>query len=186
MAKAAGEVADVVLPHGGIMSDKYMREVLLPQIREGLVQSGRTWRDLDIATSGYLILGDTDSAIEQRFEAMRQPLSFYGSTRTYHKVLNPHGLTELGQKLHALSVQGKWTEMRETVKPDHILELAQTCTYDKYPEFLNDHREYASRTGFDMPRNTPEQVERFEYPMQQVQAVNVSGVPHGPTIPAEP
>ena len=32
MARVAGEVADVIMPHGGIMSDKYMREVLLPNI----------------------------------------------------------------------------------------------------------------------------------------------------------
>lgn len=184
MAKVAGEVADVVLPHGGIMSDKYMREVLLPQVQKGLIQSGRQWSDLEIATSGYLILGDTDSEIERRIEAMRQPLSFYGSTRTYHKVLNLHGLTELGLKLHSLSVQGKWQEMRDTVQPDHILALAQTCKYDDFPQFLREHREYASRTGFDMPRGTPELRERYQHLMNEVQKVEVRGVPKGLDIPA--
>jgi len=65
MARVAGEVADVVMPHGGIMSDKYMREVLLPAIRAGLVRTGRTWSDLEIAESGYLILGDSDAEIER-------------------------------------------------------------------------------------------------------------------------
>ena len=63
MVEVAGEVADVVLPHGGIMSDKYTREVLLPQLRRGLISSGRSWEDLEIATRGYLILADTDSEI---------------------------------------------------------------------------------------------------------------------------
>ena len=66
MARVAGEVADVVMPHGGIMSDKYMREVLLPAIRTGLERSGRTWTDLEIAESGYLIVGETTSEIEQK------------------------------------------------------------------------------------------------------------------------
>ena len=36
MARVGGERADVIMPHGGIMSDKYMREVLLPAVRTGL------------------------------------------------------------------------------------------------------------------------------------------------------
>ena len=59
--------------------------------------------------------------------------SFYGSTRIYHSVLVLRGLEETGQKLHALSVQGKWNEIREIVTTDHILELADVCTYDEYP-----------------------------------------------------
>ena len=107
MARVTGEVADVAMPHGGIMSDKYMREVLLPGIQTGLERSGRTWADIEVAESGYLILGENDSEIEQKALDMRRTLSFYGSTRTYHKVLALHGLTDLGMKLHALSLRGK-------------------------------------------------------------------------------
>ena len=179
MARVAGEVADVVMPHGGIMSDKYMRTTLLPQVRAGLVRSGRSWTDVEIGATGYLILGDNDSEIEQQVEEMRRPLSFYGSTRTYHKVLDLHGLTELGQKLHVLSRQGRWEEMRETVKPDDVLELAQTCTYDALPDFLRAHREYASRISFSMPRDTAEQEERFQDMLRRVQAVDNPRVPRG-------
>ena len=179
MAGVAGEVADVVMPHGGIMSDKYMRTTLLPRIRAGLIRSGRSWADVEIGESGYLLLGDNDSEIEQQVEEMRRPLSFYGSTRTYHKVLALHGLTELGEKLHALSLRGRWDEMRNTVMPDDVRELAQTCTYDRFPDFLRSHREYASRTRFSMPRETPEQEERFQDILRRVQAVNNPRVPRG-------
>ena len=179
MASVAGEVADVVMPHGGIMSDKYMRTTLLPRIRSGLVRSGRSWADVEIGASGYLILGDDDTEIEQQVEEMRRPLSFYGSTRTYHKVLALHGLEELGQKLHALSLQGKWEEMRNTVTPDAVLELAQTSTYDALPEFLHRHREYASRISFSMPTETHEQEERFRDILRRVQAVDNPRVPRG-------
>ncbi len=179
MARMAGEVADVVMPHGGIMSDKYMREVLLPAIRTGLQRTGRTWADLEIAESGYLILGETDSEIEQKALAMRRALSFYGSTRTYHKVLALHGLEELGQKLHALSLRGKWDEMRDTVTVDDILALAQTSTYDKLPSFLAEHREYASRTGLGLPRGTAAEEERFQDVLGRVQALDNPGAPRG-------
>ena len=36
--------------------------------------------------------------------------------------------------------------------------VAQTSTYDDFPEFLQQHREYASRVSFAMPRKTPEQI----------------------------
>ena len=179
MASVAGEVADVVMPHGGIMSDRYMRTTLLPRIRSGLIRSGRSWADVEIGASGYLILGDDDSEIEQQVEEMRRPLSFYGSTRTYHKVLALHGLEELGQKLHALSLQGKWEEMRNTVTPEAVLELAQTSTYDALPEFLRAHREYASRISFSMPTETPEQEERFRDILRRIQAVDNPRVPRG-------
>ena len=179
MARVAGEVADVVMPHGGIMSDKYMRQVLLPAIRTGLARSGRTWADVEIAESGYLILGETDSEIERKALSMRRALSFYGSTRTYHKVLALHGLEELGQKLHALSVRGKWDEMRDTVTVDDILTLAQTSTYDGLPDFLREHREYASRTGLGLPRTTPAEEERFQDVLRRVQSVDNPGVPRG-------
>lgn len=179
MARVAGEVADVIMPHGGIMSDRYMREVLLPNIKTGLDRSGRTWSDIEVSESGYLVLGDDDSEIEQKLLAMRTPLSFYGSTRTYHHVLRLHGLEELGQKLHALSLQGKWNDMRETVTLDDLRELAQVSTYDKLPEFLAEHREYASRTGFSMPTGTPEERERYRDVMQRVQALETPGAPRG-------
>ena len=180
MARVTGEVADIAMPHGGIMSDKYMREVLLPAIREGLERSGRTWDDIEVAESGYLILGENDSEIEQKALGMRRTLSFYGSTRTYHKVLALHGLTDLGMKLHALSLRGKWDEMRDTVTVDDILTLAQTATYDGLPDFFREHREYASRASLGgIARETPEQEERFRDILARVQAVETPGVPRG-------
>ena len=179
MARVAGEVADVVLPHGGIMSDKYMRAVLLPAVRAGLAAAGRTWADVDVAESGYLIVADTDAEIERKALAMRRALSFYGATRTYHKVLALHGLEELGLRLHALSLQGKWEEMARTVTLDHVLALAQTCTYDALPTFLAEQREYATRTGLALPRGAPEQEARFGDLLRRVQALENPGVPRG-------
>ena len=177
MARIAGEVADVVMPHGGIMSDRYMRRVLLPAVRDGLARSGRDWSDVEINECGYLILGDSDEEIERKANAMRQPLSFYGSTRTYHKVLALHGLEDLGQKLHALSLQGKWIEMHKTVTLNHIFELADVCKYDDFPKFLSQQREYASRTSLSMPRESPQQEERFQALLKEVQGINNSGIP---------
>src|SRR5438874_942516 len=174
MARVAGERADVVMPHGGIMSDKYMREVLLPAVCKGLESVGRTWSDIEIAASGYLVLYDDEKEIEQKMLGMRQTLSFYGSTRTYHKVLELHGLEELGQKLHSLSLQGRWDDMREAVPLEAIAELSQTCRYDDLPEFLATNREYASRIGIALPARTPDERARADSVRRQVQQLETT------------
>ena len=177
MARVAGEVADGILPHGGIMTDKYMRETLLPNVKIGLDRSGRTWDDIDIAASGYLILGESDEEIHDGLQKLRTPLSFYGSTRSYHHVLRMHGLEELGMKLHALSLEGRWKEMRAVITDDDLLELAETCKYDDYPAFIKDHREYAGQMGFGMPTETDAQKESASDIMSQLQAVQTPGIP---------
>lgn len=179
MARVAGEVADVILPHGGIMTDRYMREVLLPNVKIGLERAGRTWNDIEIAASGYLVMGKDEAEIEQNLNRQRQPLSFYGSTRTYHEVLRMHGLEGLGNKLHELSLRGGWQEMREVITEDDLRELCQTCTYDAYPEFVKEHREYASLMGFGMRANTPEEKERTAALMKELQAIENPRVPRG-------
>ncbi len=176
MARVAGEVADVILPHGGIMTDRYMREVLLPNVRVGLERAGRTWADVEIAASGYLVMGRDEQAIQENLNRQRQALSFYGSTRTYHEVLRLHGLEELGNKLHQLSLRGAWKEMREVITEDDLRTLCQTCTYDEYPDFIRRHREYARLLGFGVP---PQERERAPDLMQEIRAIENSGIPTG-------
>lgn len=182
MARIAGEVADVIMPHGGIMSDRYLRHILMPAVNGGMMKTGRTWKDIEIVASGYLIVGENTSEIEQKALSMRRALSFYGSTRTYHTVLRLHGLEELGEKLHHLSIQGKWEEMRDTVTVDDIFELAETTTYDELPEFMAHNREYATYTSLNMPRDTPAQEERFQDVLARIQAIKVRGRPREFTI----
>jgi len=179
MARVAGEVADGVLPHGGIMTDRYMRETLLPNVKIGLERSGRTWADFSIAASGYLALGENDEEISRNLDRFRQPLSFYGSTRSYHHVLRMHGLEDLGMRLHRLSLEGRWQEMQEIITEDDLLKLAETCRYDDYPAFVKEKREYASHMGFGMPAETAEQKARADKLMQALQGLETSGVPAG-------
>jgi probable F420-dependent oxidoreductase len=178
MARVAGEVADGVMPHG-FMTDKYMRDVLLPNIKIGLERGGRTWNDIEITGGGFTVFGENESEIEQGLERLRQPISFYGSTRSYHEVFDVHGWRDLGTQLHEMSLQGKWDEMPRVIPEDVLRGFAQTSTYDKLPEFVREHREYASHLGLGMPTGTPEQRERFNWVRDQVQNVETPGVPAG-------
>jgi hypothetical protein len=67
--------------------------------------------------------------------------------------------------------------MREAVPLEAVAELAQTCRYDDLPQFLAEHREYASRIGVDL--RLPDDPGRAAELRRAVQAVETSGVPAG-------
>jgi probable F420-dependent oxidoreductase len=178
MARAAGEVADGVMPHG-FMTDKYMREVLLPNVKVGLDRAGRTWDDIEVTGGGFTVFGETEEEIEKGLDSLRRPISFYGSTPAYHEVFAIHGWRDLGEELHALSRRGEWKEMARIIPEEVLRGFAQTATYDALPDFVRDHREYARRITFGMPGRAPEQRERLAEIVKAIQAIETPGAPAG-------
>ena len=82
-------------------------------------------------------------------------------------------------ELHSMSLQGKWEEMKAIIPEDVLREFAQTSTYDNLPEFVREHREYASRVNFAMPVETAAQRERFQHILREIQQVETPRVPRG-------
>ena len=76
----------------------------------------------------------TDEEISQpRWTSYRQPLSFYGSTRSYHHVLRMHDLEDLGMRLHKLSLDGRWKEMQEIITEDDLLQAGGNLYLRRLP-----------------------------------------------------
>ena len=128
---------------------------------------------------GFAIAGPDEASLQPQLDEARYRVAFYGSTRTYWGVWAQHGLEDLGMRLHKLSLDGRWQEMQEIITDDDLLTLAETCTYDDYPEFVQNRREYASQMGFGMPTDTAEQKVRAQAIMAQLQQVETPGVPAG-------
>ena len=118
-----------------------------------------------------MALGETEEEIEQKLLALRQPISFYGSTRTYLNVFDTHGRGELGLMLHDMSVRGEWDRMIESVPMDVVREFAITSTYDNLPDVLAKRMDYATRVSFDAPSETPEEEARLAELIRRVQAI---------------
>ncbi len=150
MAEAAGFCADGLRPHG-FMTEKYLRETLLPAVKKGADRAGRNVDDLEISVGGFNAFGETDSEVEQAIDALRRPISFYGSTRSYHGVFRAHGMESLGMQLYELSTKGQWDKMLDAVNFETALEMANACTYDDLPGFAREHFDYANRISFAMP-----------------------------------
>jgi len=153
MAEAAGAVADGLRPHG-FTTEKYLRESTLPAVEKGAKRAGRSLEGFEISVGGFNAFGETQSEVEQAIDALRRPISFYGSTRSYHPVFQTHGLESLGMQLHELSLRGEWDKMRDAVTFEHAAEMANACTYDELPKFARAHFEYADRITLPMARHS--------------------------------
>ena len=130
MLKLAGRVCDGVRLHG-FATRKYLDEVAMPAIEEGLARNGRRRSEFEVWGGGFIATGPDEETVQKQLEAIRYRIAFYGSTRSYHGVLAAHGWEDLGMKLHRLSKEGRWQEMAAEVPMDIVPEFAAVATYDK-------------------------------------------------------
>jgi probable F420-dependent oxidoreductase len=112
MTAVAGEVADGFLCHG-FTTERYLREVTVP----ALARYGRLG-GLEVVGSPFVVTGRTDAEAEAADRAVRGQIAFYGSTPAYRGVLALHGWAELGDRLHEMSLQGRWQEMGTIIDDD--------------------------------------------------------------------
>ncbi len=118
LTRAAAEVADglLVMPFG---STKFLREVTMAAVRDGLAAAGRSESDFAVVPEVIVSAGDNH-------EATRRLLAFYGSTPAYRPVLDAHGWGELQPELNSRSKQGNWQEMGGLID-DEILHTIAAC-----------------------------------------------------------
>jgi probable F420-dependent oxidoreductase len=120
MTEVAGEVADGFLPHG-FTTERYLREITLPALRRGREAAGRTLDGFSIKGSPLVAAGRTPEERATAVTGVKSQIAFYGSTPAYRPVLELHGWGELGDRLHALSREGRWPEMGALVD-DEVLD----------------------------------------------------------------
>jgi probable F420-dependent oxidoreductase len=125
MLRVAGEVCDGVRLHP-LCSRRYLAEIALPQIAAGMRRGARERAHFDLMGGGFVATGPDTETVAAGIERVRRRISFYASTRTYRPVLALHGLEDLGDKLHALSVSGRWDEMAGEVS-DEVVHIFAAC-----------------------------------------------------------
>ena len=149
MTEVAGEVADGLLAHP-FLTERYLREVIVPELRTGADRAGRTLDGFEIGLSAFVALDDAD------VEAVRRQISFYGSTPAYRPVLDLHGWGDLQTDLNTLSKQGRWDDMVGLVD-DEV--LAAMCCIGTPTEVAADLvRRWgglARRIRFNRPGDVP-------------------------------
>ena len=110
----AGELCDGFHVHP-FHSPEYVRKIVKPAIAEGAEKEGRDPEEVELATSVFVVTGESDEEIGEQREKMRAQISFYASTPTYRTVLEAHGWEEVGEKLGKLARDKKWNEMPKLI-----------------------------------------------------------------------
>jgi probable F420-dependent oxidoreductase len=160
MLRVAGQVCDGVRLHP-LCSRRYLEEVCLPQITEGMRGSGRSRRQFDIHGGGFVCTGSDSATVAAEMEKARRRIGFYGSTRTYLPILGLHGLQDLGLKLHRMSVEGAWDRMGSEISDEVVRIFAACGTYDELPHAIEQrYGGVADSIDLHFPTNTPPGLQR--------------------------
>jgi len=114
LARLAGEACDGFHAHP-FNSPRYLREVILPAIQEGLGKAGRSREDISISVTAFV----ATTPEEENFA--RAQISFYASTPSYRPVFALHGWEDVAEKLSGHAAKGEWSEMFSLIT-DEILE----------------------------------------------------------------
>jgi probable F420-dependent oxidoreductase len=153
MSRVAGEVADGFLVHS-FVTDRYLAEVVLPSVQEGLSCSGRPRRDFTIGVTPMVACGTTADEIAAARDHVRGQIAFYGSTPAYRGVLDLHGWAGLHEKLYALSKAGEWDVMRSLIDDDVLAAFAVVGSVEEVADALvarwgavSDHISVAARSS---------------------------------------
>lgn len=147
LSKLAGEICQGFHVHP-FHTTAYLDAVVLPNMKEGADESGRSVDDVERATTVFVMTGETESEVEQAMAPVRQQISFYASTPSYRPVLDASGW-EFGDELHMMSKRGKWAEMVDVVPDEAVLDVGVAAPIDKLGQAIRDrYGDRVQRIGF--------------------------------------
>jgi len=160
MLKMAGRICDGVRLHG-FCTRRYLEEVALPRVLQGLEQGGRERTSFDVWGGGFAATAADDDALRESMDWIRYRIAFYGSTPAYADVLRLHGWDDLHQELHALSRAGRWDEMARRVSDEVVETFAAVATYDGIVDAVRKRfGGLVDGNGVMFPEDAPEGVQR--------------------------
>lgn len=116
LAKLAGELCEGFHAHP-FNSPRYMNEVILPAIEEGLKKSGRKRGDITVSMTPFA------ATTPEEIGFARMQIAFYASTPSYKPVMDLHGWGETAEKLSAFASKGEWAEMPMLITDEMLAEF---------------------------------------------------------------
>jgi probable F420-dependent oxidoreductase len=119
LARLAGELCEGFHVHP-FHSPEYIRRTVQPAIAEGAQRGNRDPDEVELATTVFVVTGQSGAEIEEQREEVRAQISFYASTPTYRTVLEAHGWEEVGERLGRLARDNRWDEMPELISDEML------------------------------------------------------------------
>ncbi len=134
LAKLAGELCDGFHAHP-FNTVKYMNEVLLPAIGEGLAKERRKRKEISVSVTAFI----ATSPEEESFARMQ--IAFYASTPSYKAVMDFHGWGETAEKLSGFAAKGEWAEMPMLITDEMLSEFCLMTTQENLANDLKKRYE---------------------------------------------
>ncbi len=131
MTELAGEVADGLMTHPTNTSPRYLREATRPALAAGAARAGRDADRIELLAGGFLATGRDAAAVGRERARIRELLTFLYSTPTYWPTLDLFGWRDVGERLHRLTREGKWSDMAGAVTDDMLDALVPHAPYDE-------------------------------------------------------
>jgi probable F420-dependent oxidoreductase len=140
LARLAGELCDGFHVHP-FHTPEYVEQVVKPAIAEGAGKEDRSPEDVQLATSVFVITGESTQAIEEQREKMRAQAAFYASTPTYRTILEVHGWEDVGEKLSDLAKNKNWDDMPNLITDEMLRTFAVEAAPDEVGLALKERYE---------------------------------------------
>ena len=129
LAKLAGELCEGFHAHP-FNSPRYMNEVILPAIEEGLQKGGRRRSDITVSMTPFVATSPEEIGF------VRMQVAFYASTPSYKSVMDLHGWGETAEKLSGFAAKGEWAEMPMLITDEMLNEFCLMTTQENLAEDL--------------------------------------------------
>ena len=160
LAKLAGEIAQGFHAHP-FHTPRYLREVIVPAIHQGITKASRAKTDVKISTSALVITSPEEEAF------IRTQIAFYASTPSYRPVMELHGWQDTAQQLSAHAARGEWADMPGLISPDMLREFAVITTPEDLPYALMErYQGLVDRLGLYIPFVPGERDEFWKHLLQ--------------------
>ena len=165
MVQMAGAVADGVHVHP-FHSRAYLDERLLPGLREGAEDAGRSMDDLTLSVPVFTVVGDTAEERATWRDRVRFQVGFYGSTRNYAFMFDMLGFEGTSAALNERLKAGDLPGMAALITDEMLEHFAVEASWDELPDVLRAKYDgVADRLVLyfaeEMYRADPESLARF-------------------------
>jgi probable F420-dependent oxidoreductase len=158
MTEVAAAVADGMLIHG-FTTERYIREVTVPVISEGLAKRSMTLDDFEFSYPAFVVTGSSQEEMDAAAVAVRARIAFYASTPGYREVLDLHGWGDLHVELNAMSKQDDWTEMSRMIDDEVLDTFAVRGEPGQVPAMLEERfGDMVDRVSLYMPYTAADEV----------------------------
>ncbi|HYX10517.1 MAG TPA: LLM class flavin-dependent oxidoreductase [Candidatus Acidoferrum sp.] len=133
MARTAGTVADGLIGHP-LASPRYISEVVVPAVSEGLVAAGRETDACPITATAIVSVGENADAAGR---AARLQIAFYATTRTYLPILQLHDRASIQGELRRAFVRRDHDRMADLIDDDFLDAVAISGRPDELRDRLS-------------------------------------------------